>query len=186
MIERNNMYITYTDVGNFLNISLNASGQSLVTSIITGVEAFVNRECNRKWNNTDGSPLIEKFDGNGQTKFFPKQIPIKSITSITSGGDALAATDYFNYSSYIRINFPVFTEPQGLIITYVSDAQAIPDDLKQGMIQWAAQIFKSHDDAGKVASRVTTGSGIAVDYLTKDGVPLFMEQLIASYRVPNI
>jgi len=179
------MYITYSDVGNFLNITLNANGQAVVNPIIEAIEAFVERECNRKWSN-DNNDITEKFDGNGQDKFFVQQVPIASITSITVDGTPLAATDYFNYKSYIRVNWPLFSLPQGVVILYKSAATSIPKDLKHGMIQWAAQLFKSHDDAGKVASRVTTGAGISVDYITKDAVPLFMEQLIRAYRVPNI
>lgn len=180
------MYITYTDVGNFLNININSNGQTVVNPIIAAVEAYVNRACNRVWNNGASTDIIEKFDGKGQDKFFPKQVPIASITSITVDGNTLNASDIYNYSTYIRLASPVISLPQGVVITYRSSATAIPDDLKFGLIMWAAQLFKSYDDAGKVASRVTTGAGISVDYITKDGVPAFMEELIQAYRIPNI
>ena len=72
-----------------------------------------------------------------------------------------------------------------MVITYRTSANAIPSDLKHAITRWVADIFKSQDDAGKVAKRVASGP-VSVDYLVQDGIPKFVEMLLDKYRLEPV
>lgn len=173
------MYITNSDVAKFLNISLTVSGQSLVDDLIAAVEKYAEDYCNRKW--SVAGEQTELYDGNVDT-FLVKYPPITSISSIKVNGDALIAnTDYFNYSTYIKLKGKAIDLPQTVEIKYTSGV-SLPADLKHALVRWTAEIFKSQEDAGKTISRYSIGS-ISVDFLNQDGIPKFVEMVLNKYRL---
>lgn len=173
-------YIAKTDVETFLNITLTANGQALVDVLIAAIEAYVDRECNRTWTKGSGDNITETFDGG--TDIFFTQNPVASIQSFTINGSAYDLNNIYNYGSYLKTKSIVGTNPREIVIVYRTSANTIPPDLKHAIIRWVAEIFKSQDDAGKVASRVTSGP-VSVEYLTQDGIPKFVEDVIKHYRL---
>lgn len=173
-------YIVNADIGKFLNITLTPDGQTLADSLIAAVDAFIDSQCNRTWTINNGTNIVETFDG-GYDTFFPKQ-HVKTIVSITENGATIDPGNYFNYGYYIRFKYTTVDIPQTVIITYKTDDNALPVDLKQAEIQWIADMFKSSNDAGKVTSRVSMGP-ISVDFLAQDGIPKFVQMIINKYRL---
>lgn len=173
-------YIAKTDVETFLNITLTTNGQNLVDALIAAIEAYIDRECNRTWTKGSTDNITETFDGG--TDIFFTQNPVASIQSFTINGSAYDLNNIYNYGSYLKTKSIVGTNPREIVIVYRTSANTIPADLKHAIIRWVAEIFKSQDDAGKVASRVTSGP-VSVEYLTQDGIPKFVEDVIKHYRL---
>ncbi len=176
-------YIVNTDVGKYLNITLTTDGQALVDSLIAAVDAYIDSYCNRTWTINSTTNIVETFDGNIDT-LFPKQ-HVKTIVSITENGQALDTSKYWNYGSYIKLAHTAIDLPQTIVLTYKTDDNALPIDLKQAEIQWVADMFKSANDAGKVTSRVSMGP-IGVDFLVQDGIPKFVAMIITKYRLQPV
>lgn len=174
-------YLTNTEVGNYLNKTLTAKGQTLVDSLIEAVSAFVDRECNRSWTNGAGDDITETFDG-GQYIYFPRIVPIASITSVTVNGTVLESDSYYNYGSYVRLATTAVALPRTVVIVYRTSATEIPSDMKEALKQWVGQLFLSATDGGKKTSRVQMGA-VSIDYVTKDGVPKFVQDVIDGYRL---
>jgi hypothetical protein len=174
-------YIARSDVETFLNITLTANGQALVDALIAAIEAYVDRECNRTWTKGSSDNITETFDG-GTDTFFLLNTPVASIQSFTVGGTAYDLGNIYNYGSYLKTKSVVGSKPREIVIVYRTSANTIPADLKHAIVRWISEIFKSQDDAGKVASRVTSGP-VSVEYLTQDGIPKFVEDVIKHYRL---
>jgi hypothetical protein len=177
-------YITKGDVATLLNITLNSGGDALLDQIIPAVEAYADNETNRTWSKGASTDITEKFDG-GKNVFFVAYPKVASIQSITVDGSVLSSDQYYNYGTFIQLDFIPVNKPQTVVIVYRSSANTAPADVKHALIQWAAQIFKAQADGGKVASRVQAGA-FSVDFVTRDGVPAFVEQVLSKYRLFNI
>lgn len=185
-------YATYTDIEAFLNITLTAGGQSLVTTLIAEINAFVDNYCNRTWTKEASEDITETFDG-GTDKYFVDYPPIASVTSVTTGitssysGDVLSEDDdeFYVYDTYVRLAVPASNTPRSVQIVYRTSATALPADLKLAIVRWVAEIFKSQDSAGKSVKRVTTGP-MTVEYLTKDGIPDYVLRVLNRYKLKNI
>lgn len=177
-------YVQRSDIETFLNITLTANGQALVDALILAIEAYVERECNRKWSYASNTDITETFDG-GTDTFFPLHSPIASIQSLTIGGSSYSTSDVYNFGSYLKTKSVIGSKPREIVIVYRTSANAIPQDLKHAIVRWISEIFKSQDDAGKVASRVTSGP-VSVEYLTQDGIPKYVEDVIKHYRLHPI
>ncbi len=179
-------YITKADVATFLNITLTANGEALVDSLIPAVEAYAKDYCNRTWNN--GSiDIVETFDGFADT-FFPKNAPIDAITGVTVNGQAIDTAYLYNYGTHIKLGayatmLDYSYRPFGyrsVVITYRANSP-LPADLKQALIQWAADIFKSSEDAGKTLTQVHVGT-VRAYFTAQDGIPKFVEMVLNKYR----
>ncbi len=173
-------YIAKSDIETFLNITLNSNGQALVDALIAAIEAYVDRECNRTWTKGVSDNITETFDG-GTDIIFPTN-PVASIQSLTIAGSSYDVSNVYNYGSYLKTKSIVGSKPREIVLVYRTSANAIPADLKHAIVRWVAEVFKSQDDAGKVASRVTSGP-VSVEYLTQDGIPKFVEDVIKHYRL---
>lgn len=173
-------YLTYSDVQEFLNVTLSAGDQTFVGNLIKAVSAYVEKQTGRNWNSNANTDIVENFDG-GINIFKPKQTPIASITSIVDNGQTLTTDQFHNYGNYIALEYVPNPGFRTIVITYKSSATVIPDDLKTALVMWVSQLYKSRTDAGKVADSVNTGP-INIHYLTKDGVPAFVTEVIDSYR----
>lgn len=175
-------YFARTDVESFLNVTLTTpQGQNLVDMLIPALEARANRHCNRRW--AVSGQQVETFDG-GQQTYFPSISPIGSVASITVDGTTLSTSEYFVYSGYIRLDYPAIRGNRNVVITYTANV-ALPEDVKLALVQWAATIFKSAQDAGMLAKRVKFGQA-DVEYLLRDGMPQFVKDVLDSYRLPPV
>jgi hypothetical protein len=172
-------YISKTDVSNHLNITaLSSAAEATLDVIIAGVEAAADTFCNRTFGAT--ALQTELFDGNSDI-FFPRKMPVSSITSVKIDGDLVAADDIYNYGHYIRLGYRAAPGNRIVEITY-TPTETLPNDVKLALIQWAGQLFKAAEDGGKVTERVRVGE-VELWFKTQDGMPKFVEQVLARYRV---
>lgn len=180
-------YFVNADVATFLSITLSAAETAALDQIRPALDAFVDSYSNRTWTKLSTDDITEIFDG-GIDVFFVKNSPIASITSIKTGktpsyaGDLLTTEDYYIYDSFIRLAAKASDLPRSVEIIYRTSATVIPVELKQALIQWAAQILKSRDLGGKTVSRISTGP-VSMDFLAKDGIPKFVLDVLERYRL---
>lgn len=177
-------YIVFEDVEQFLDLTLNSDGQALVTTLAAAISQFVDDYCNRTWTINNTTDIVEIYDGGSDT-YFPRNTPILSITSVVDNSYTIPANQIYNYGSHIKLGYITTYIPRSVVITYRTSANAIPVDLKHAITRWVADIFKSQDDAGKVAKRVASGP-VSVDYLVQDGIPKFVEMLLDKYRLDPV
>ena len=170
-------YIDSTDIENFLGLDLQTNGQTQVDALIPAIEAYFERQCNRKWSYSGNQ--VETFDGNTDT-FFVKAPPIASVVSITDDGLAISTDDIYAYDSYIKLGYRTTNKRRCVVITYTTDA-TLPADVKHAMVRWVAQIYKEAKDAGKPVSRVSMGP-MSVEFTAKE-VPQFVKDVIAAHRL---
>ena len=177
-------YITHADVETFLNITLNSSGESTVDAIIPAVEAYAERYTNRTFSQT--TQKTQLFDGGADT-FFPSNVPIdlEEDVTVTIEGTAVDSTEIFVYPTYIKLGFLVGRGNRTVSITY-TPAETLPADLKHALIRWTAEIFKSSEDAGKTIKRARVGDQVEMEFLTQDGVPAYVQNVLDAYRLPNL
>lgn len=175
------MYITDADVAKLLNINLTLNGQSLVNMLIQSTQKYIETETNRVWSHGANDDITELFDG-GTDSFFVTCPPVNSIVSVTVGGSVYSSDDYYNMGSFIRLDTPAQDGYRNVQIIYRTQATSAPDDVKLALVRWCAELFKAQDDAGKTVSRVSA-LGLSVDYLTQDGIPKYVEQVISHYRL---
>lgn len=174
-------YITYTDVQNFLEVSLTPAEQTVVNDLIAAFEAFIDDFCNRTWTKSSSTDITEQFDG-GTDTFLVKYPPVSSIQSVTIDGSNYTLGDVFNYGSYIVLATIPGKGFQNVIIIYRTTANTIPADLKHVIVRWVADIFKSHKDAGKSLSRLSVGS-ISMEYTNQESAPNYVKEVINKYRL---
>jgi len=185
-------YIETGDIEKFLNITLTADGIALVTDLIVSIDAFVDDYCNRTWSKTSSDEIAEIFDG-GTDLFFINYPPIVSVTSVKTdiradyAGDLLEESEdeFYVYDTYVKLASPASDIPRSVEIKYKTSATTVPEDLKHAIVRWVSEIFKSQDSAGKAVSRVSIGP-MSIDYLTKDGIPLYVEKVLNRYRLINV
>lgn len=179
------MYITNAQVASFLNVVLSVPEQAVVDDIIAAVEAYANNFCNRLF--IVSGAQTEKFDG-GKNTFFIKFPPINTVTSVTVDGNAENPTDVFNYKSHIKLASTPPLGNQNVVIVYTS-AVTLPADLMHALIRWTAQIFKSREEAGKDANKVTVGS-VSIEWLAQQaaslGIPDFVLNVLNKYKLETL
>lgn len=101
---------------------------------------------------------------------------------MTIDGQSVASADIKNYGSYVKLLYSTNPGPQNVTIVYRTSANTLPADLKLALTMWISQIFKSQSDGGKTVESFSAGS-ISVKYLTKEGIPTFVSDIIESYRI---
>jgi hypothetical protein len=175
-------YIANADIAAFLNVTLTTEEESQLAAIIPALEAYAESYCNRRWNR-GSADVIETFDG-GTSAFFPRHVPIDSITSVTNDGDAVDAEDIYNYGTHIQLAYTPARLPRSIVVTYRANVP-LPADLKHALIQWAAQLLKSAPEAGKAIKSFTVGP-VSVEYLTAAGAPTFVETVLNRYRLQPV
>lgn len=175
-------YLLYTDVENFLNITLEAPGQSVVNEIILALTEYVDSYCNRTWSYGDDDEITETFDADSQI-IRPIAVPVSEVISLTDDGVEIDSSLIYNYRTFLKIGAVLSGLPQGLELTYATSANVLPKDLKQALVMWAGQIFKSSTDGGKDVTRLSAGS-VSVDYVaSKEGVPPYVQNAMRKYRL---
>lgn len=174
-------YVETTDIETFLNITLEPNGETLVEALIEAVSEYVDNYCGRTWSHDEDDEIEETFDGDS-SMLVPTAVPVAEVLSITDNGSEISSENIYNFGTYVKVDVILSGYYRSVVMTYKTAATSIPKDLKHALVQWVAQIFKAQSDAGKVASRISTGS-VSVDYATRDGIPKFVEDIMRKYRL---
>ncbi len=174
-------YIIFTDVQNFLEVTLTAPEQTVVNGLIAAFEAYIDDFCNRTWTKSSSTDITEKLDG-GTDTFIPQHAPVASVQSVTIDGSLYDLSNVFNYGSYIKLATTPTQDFQNVVIVYRTAANTIPADLKHAIVRWVAEIFKTHKEAGKSLSRLSVGS-ISMEYTNQESMPSYVKEVINKYRL---
>ena len=174
-------YATHADVASFLGVTLTSDEQTVVTGIISALQAYIDKAVNRSFEVSGNQ--TEVFDGNIDT-FFVKAPPIATIVSVTVEGNPYDLSDVFSYGSYIKLASRAPSGHHNVTIVY-SSAITVPADVKHAVVRWAGETFQTRDESGKTISRLSLGQ-YSVEYLTKAGAPEFIELVLKRYRLGSI
>jgi hypothetical protein len=77
--------------------------------------------------------------------------PINSVTSVSVDGTAIDSSYISNGKQYVAIDYKTTEGIRNVSIVYTSSA-SLPSDLKMALIQWAGEMFKAKDEAGREVS----------------------------------
>lgn len=189
-----------SDIAAFLGRTFSAQENTLATSLITGVEDFIARNCKRQFKQNDGQTTpadiiySEVFDA-GEAEIFTHSFPIKEVTKITLDGvtkyekggvsnEYVLGTDFFVYAD--RIIFNAFAPAssinnmQALTVEY-SIKLFWGEDVKLAVKRWVAEIVSQREYGGKAVTRVSTGGGLSLDFNSKD-IPDFVQAVVNRYK----
>lgn len=177
------MYITYTDVANYLGVTLTVPQQAQVTALIAQIQSYIEKYCNRKWD--VAGTQTELFDG-GTNVFFVKYPEISSISSVKVDGDTY--TDFHNYKTHVKLEIIATEGWQNVEIKY-TQVSGVPEDIKLVMIQWCAGEYLSAQTGGQSPQSVTVGP-VTVNYGSGseshelgDAVPDLYQSILDQYRL---
>src|SRR3990172_10969760 len=177
------MYITSSDVADYLGRTLTAPEVTQINKIIPGIEEYANSYMNRTFGlATDQTEL---FDG-GTDIFFFHHPPIDSITSVDIDGVAYGG-QFYNYQSYVKLDAIADDGPRIVEIVYAPD-DTVPEDFKLALIQWATDKMLSAAVSTGVKS-VTVGPASITYADTEDqtiqgtGIPDFIRNVLNKYRL---
>lgn len=193
------MYLTESDLENFILQDIDPSFSTWITSVISMVEAYVDQYCGTTFANSTAETRY--FDGSGNN-----ELPIGPCQSLTSvqllniDGNVLATltatTDYYLYPLNDTIKNKLVLAPAGQYQAFPEQARgvkiagtwgysAVPAPVKFCAIQLAAQIINTGLRGGQVSSE-TLGS-YRIDYREVDETmeSLGIKETLNLYRVMN-
>ncbi len=173
-------YITNSDVQTFLETTFTTPEGNAMTPVLSALELAANAYMGRSFG---AGPQTEYFDGNTHM-FVLSKGPATAITSIEIDDQAIEADDIHNYGNYVKLDYRANPGHQNVKIVYTCSAD-VPADVKQALVQWAANIFKSHKEGGKSISRVSIGP-MSVDYKMSEKaseMPDFVRMVLDSYKL---
>lgn len=182
--------ITYTDIQTFINRTLTSGEQTLVTSLITSVESYIARLCDRQFKTA--TDFTDVFDIDGQDYIF-YNYPIKEVTKIVSGGITLydksvqennyvEGIDYFTYDDRIMFEYePEYTNSprRALEITYNIE-KFWGDDVTLAIKKWVSEMFTAKEFAGREMSNISV-NGVSTGFDTSK-TPAYVQKVIDAYR----
>lgn len=179
------MYITSSDIADYLGRILTANETTQVNTIIPGIEAFANSYMNRTFGLSEQTEL---FDG-GVAIFFVKHPPIEAVDSVEVDGVAFDG-EIFNYSSFVKLDSIASEGSRNVEIVYTPN-DAVPEDFRLALIQWATDKMLSAAVSTGVKS-VTVGpasityADIEVQTIQGTGIPDFIRTVLNKYKLMPI
>lgn len=194
------MYITESDLENFILQDIDPSFSTWITSVISMVEAYVDQYCGTSFANAvsttryfDGSGIDELLIGPVQSVSSLKILDVNGNTEAT----LTASTDYYLYplnetiKDRIKLSlggqyqaFPGRT--RSIEVTGIFGHSAVPGPVKLAAIQLAAKVINTGLRGGQVSSE-TLGS-YRIDYreVDENAESLGIKETLNLYRVMNL
>jgi len=138
------------------------------------------------------SNFSETFDGNGEAGLWLTYRPINSITSVTSNGSIVAATEYYIKSkiNFLRFKNALVSGFQNYVIVYSAGygytngvtANNVPQPLRDACLRWTAYNYKKANDRRHGVSAISAGDQ-SVTYFEK-GMPEDVAELLNPLVIP--
>lgn len=159
-------FVTLNEVKLWLSIeSTNTNNDTLLTSLISSASSWVENWVNRTLSSTS---YTERYNGTGNYSMMVKNYPITAISSLTVNGAIVSASDgvsvgyVYDNNQIIFIGNKIAKGIQNVAITYTAGYAAIPQDIKQVVIELVGYKFKEMNRIGleskTIAGEVTTFS----------------------------
>lgn len=134
------------DVRAFLSLAA-SQDETLLLSLIAAASAFV-----LKYVDVDGfavAAYTEKYNGPGGTVLCPDHRPITAVTSLAVNGTAIAASINCSDSGYVFDRSGIYLRGyrfhEGFMnvdVSYSAGYAAVPDDIKQAVVEIAAEKYQ--------------------------------------------
>lgn len=187
--------LTYTDVANYLGVSLSSAEQTLITTLIEQVEDLLVTETRRQFFISTTDNFYQEFDG-GKSCYWFEAFPVNEVTKIIvdgvtkyeKGGSNNTYTlnvDFFVYPN--KIEFEVDTSGsqyshKNLIIHYNLE-QFWGNTVKQAILQYVADLFSKREYAGQTPNSINA-QGFSINFGDAKSVPDTFKRLVNMYKVP--
>ncbi len=178
------VYCTTQDVATFLGSGVNINDPALapiVTNINQAVDTYLAR-------NILSATYNESYRGLGTPRFLLNNVPVTAIASLTILGQAILPTTSpfqpgFMFDSergMVEVvgYGPIPTWPGAISIAYTAGYAAVPDDLVQAAIEWAAFKYKTKD---KIGVQSKTLDRETVTY-SQHAMPMSVKSTLNLYR----
>lgn len=185
-------------IGDYLQFigETEVANEPKVTQALAAAEDFANEFCRRTFAKYDDSApedttLVEVFSGNGRRKYFPKQAPIQSVTSIEywdAGAEAYTAFDSTTHTIVATADRVTFREgyvfPKGsdnLRITYVHGFDTVPARLIRAICLIAQAYAATSTRDAQLKKQVDGEQSFEYFEGTKKAIPGEAESLLQQF-----
>jgi hypothetical protein len=167
-----------------INYTVTSPDDALLARLISALSAAVVKEL-------PGVALAsgnvnETRDGHGGSRLMLRQAPVTGVSSITVDGTAIPAATgplvsgfVFDGLSITLRGYAFTLGVQNVELSYTAGYAAVPADLAQAVIEWAALRYKEREHIGQTSKAL--GDGQTVAYWVKD-MPEFVRRMLDNYR----
>lgn len=159
--------------------------EELLTELIARVSDGVMAYCGREFALAD---YAEYHDGDGSDALLLNQRPVVEVYALSEGGAEIEAEDFAVYPELgmVRLTSGVFGRgARNVYAAYRAGYEAIPGDVEQAAVQWAAAFYQGRGGgAGRaIASERVGDYAVTYDGGDSGGVPADVRAALEPYRI---
>ena len=182
-----------SDIANQLNKDLSSNGLALAAVIIPAVQKWAESRCGYPFEST---ARVEYFSDGGN--WFPLHTfapisagpTVTSYNPVTNAYDAITATARLLATGAVYIeNYCAYAYSEGIKVAYTAGwtTSTFPSDLKQALVELAAQKMIDSENPGQKLKRVTSGQYTEeYDSINLNDVPANILEVVDRYRLPVV
>lgn len=176
-------------VGSFIGRTLTAGETTILSTIVPALETTILTSIGRNLLDTSTDSYYEIRDA-GASRYRLFNYPIKEVTKITLDGvtvyqKGVTSTWVLNTDFWVdeqTIDFDVSTESgvdnrNALVIYYT--IEAIGQDAKLALLQWASELILNREFAGKKLSNLSN-NGVSMAFDTST-IPDYVQKVVDNY-----
>lgn len=173
---------TLSSLKSYLGMTDSIDGDDeLLSSLITAYSKYMQTWMSR---NILSATYEDVFDGGGNIKYFPKNYPIRSVSSVIINGQTINASSndgsgYVFNESYIGLKGYSFV--YGMLnvrVVYNAGYVSVPADLAQACNELVALRYKEIE---RIGEKTKILAGEQVTYIT-DAFPSSVKTILTNYR----
>lgn len=163
-------------------VAVAQADEALVTRLLAAASAWFEKQVDRKI--ASATYTDELHSGDGSQEIVPCQYPVTSVTTVTIDGEEIpkaigTAYGWVLMDSVIYLRGYRADEGRGNIaITYVAGFSAVPEDIKQAVIETAAERFEYRNRIGQKTSISVEGTSVS---FASFQIPVSVKSVIESY-----
>lgn len=197
------MYITESDLENFILEDIDSSYSAWINTIIASVEAYIDQYCGTNFAANNNS-ADRYFDGSGAEDLYIG--PVQSISAVKildSFGNVLStlnASDYYLYPlqpvntgeyDRLRLNgagqYGIFPDGARTVqVTGVWGYSAVPAPVKMAGVQMAAKLINEGLRGGQVSSETLGSYSVAYRQVDEVSESMGIKDILNQYRVMTL
>jgi len=196
------MYITKSQIENYLGVSINDALNSTINSWILAAQIYVENYTGVKFENTEDT--TKYYDGNGLRELYIDDfITVESVTTLTqSGDDDSSLTENEDYYLYPLNDTPkhiIKMTPESSVgcfskgkkrVKVVGNfgyASSVPSDIQLVITKLVAQVYNQQNKGGEIVSSERLGDyQVSFAILNKSAMTLGVQQILDLYQIITI
>jgi len=171
-------------VQEYLGLSAGAD-DDLLSDLVARVSDGIVTYCGREFAAAD---FHEYHDGDGTDSVLLNQRPVTEVFALSDDGVEVAAEDFVVYPELgvVRLRSGVFGRgARSVYVGYHAGYDAIPGDVEQAAVQWAAELYQGRGAAAgrEIRSERVGDYAVTYDDAEDPGLPGDVRAALEPYRI---